>query len=122
MTARVGVLRTASGLATAADRIAELAVDGSDDVPAELAAWETTNLLTVAAALTAAAAAREETRGSHWRDDHPARDDERWSGHVDVTLDEDGAVAVLFRPAPPSDAPASLAPETSPTQPTPEIV
>ena len=34
--------------------------------------WETTNLLTVATALTAAARAREETRGSHWREDFPA--------------------------------------------------
>ena len=41
------------------------------------AAWEATNLLTVAAALVAAAPLREETRGSHWRDDFPDRDDER---------------------------------------------
>ena len=34
-------------------------------------AWETTNLLTVSAALAAAAALREETRGSHWREDFP---------------------------------------------------
>ena len=40
-----------------------------------MAAWETTNLLTVGSALLAAAQEREETRGSHWREDHPDRDD-----------------------------------------------
>ena len=48
--------------------------------------WETTNLHTVAAALVAAARLREETRGSHWREDFPDSDDEHWRGHLDVTL------------------------------------
>ncbi|GII77531.1 hypothetical protein Sru01_25130 [Sphaerisporangium rufum] len=52
--------------------------------------WEATNLLTVATALVTAAAAREETRGSHWREDFPARDDAWWSGHLDLTLTEKG--------------------------------
>ena len=77
-------------------------------MPAELAAWETTNLVTVAAALTAAATLRQETRGSHWRDDHPARDDARWSGHVDVTLDDEEkrALANILRRAE-ADGPAA---------------
>ncbi len=37
--------------------------------------WETTNLLTISTALADAAALREETRGSHWREDFPERDD-----------------------------------------------
>ncbi|MEO3813379.1 L-aspartate oxidase [Sphaerisporangium sp. B11E5] len=53
-------------------------------------AWETTNLLTVATALVTAAAAREETRGSHWREDFPERDDTWWLGHLDMTLAEEG--------------------------------
>ncbi|WP_433220960.1 L-aspartate oxidase [Microtetraspora malaysiensis] len=52
--------------------------------------WEATNLLTVACALTGAAAERHETRGSHWREDHPARDDRHWRSHIDVTLEEEG--------------------------------
>jgi succinate dehydrogenase/fumarate reductase flavoprotein subunit len=52
--------------------------------------WEATNLLTVAAALVHAARQREETRGSHWRDDFPGRDDDRWRGHLDTTLSADG--------------------------------
>ncbi|PZG57138.1 nicotinate-nucleotide diphosphorylase (carboxylating) [Spongiactinospora gelatinilytica] len=54
--------------------------------------WEATNLLTVASALVAAAALREETRGSHWREDHPDRDDTRWLGHLDATLSEEGII------------------------------
>jgi L-aspartate oxidase len=65
-------------------------------------AWETSNLLTVSTALAEAAALREETRGSHWRDDFQARDDERFAGHFDATM-ADGATTLTFRPAPPSD-------------------
>jgi L-aspartate oxidase len=46
---------------------------GADEVDQD--AWETTNLLTISAALADAAALREETRGSHWREDFPERDD-----------------------------------------------
>jgi succinate dehydrogenase/fumarate reductase flavoprotein subunit len=41
------------------------------------AGWEMTNLLFVGRALTMAALAREETRGSHWREDYPDPRD-RW--------------------------------------------
>jgi nicotinate-nucleotide pyrophosphorylase (carboxylating) len=59
-------------------------------VPPCTESWEATNLLTVATVLTGAAAARLETRGSHWREDHEARDDDGWLGHLDVTLTEEG--------------------------------
>ncbi len=59
-------------------------------VPACTEAWEATNLLTVATVLTGAAAARLETRGSHWREDHDTRDDDEWLGHLDVTLTKEG--------------------------------
>jgi len=48
--------------------------------------WEATNLLTVSTALTTAAAIRKETRGSHWREDFPDLDDERWRHHLVTTL------------------------------------
>ncbi|RVX45702.1 L-aspartate oxidase /nicotinate-nucleotide pyrophosphorylase [carboxylating] [Nonomuraea polychroma] len=60
------------------------------EVPACTESWEVTNLLTVATMLTGAAAARLETRGSHWREDHDTRDDDEWLGHLDVTLTEEG--------------------------------
>ncbi|MFS1298890.1 L-aspartate oxidase [Streptosporangium longisporum] len=52
--------------------------------------WETTNLLTVASVLVEAARHRQETRGSHWREDFPERDDAEWLGHLDVTLTAEG--------------------------------
>ncbi|GAA5144755.1 L-aspartate oxidase [Nocardioides marinquilinus] len=100
MTARVGVLRGAPGLAEAAAVLDKLA--GRDAEVVDLEAWQTTNLLTVAAALTAAATLREETRGSHWRDDFPDRDDDTWAGHVETTL-VDGVAEVSFTPSPATD-------------------
>ncbi|BEP14337.1 L-aspartate oxidase [Acidothermaceae bacterium B102] len=84
MTAGAGVLRTADSLKTTDVMLAELRAEPAGGPGLE--AWETTNLHVVAAALVAGALAREETRGSHWREDFPDRDDERWLGHLDVTL------------------------------------
>jgi L-aspartate oxidase len=47
----------------------------------------------VASALAAAALRREETRGSHWRQDFPDRDDERWRAHL-VTRLADGTISM----------------------------
>ncbi|HQR26529.1 MAG TPA: L-aspartate oxidase [Nocardioides sp.] len=101
MTGRAGVLRSATGLAQALDRLAALATD-PHGVETGQEAWETTNLLTLSTALASAALAREETRGSHWREDFPDRDDPAWSGHFDATLAA-GGVAVTFTPTPPTD-------------------
>ena len=100
MTAWAGVLRSASGLAEAEILIDKLAGDTTELVDQE--SWETTNLLTVSAALAAAAGLREETRGSHWREDFPDRDDDRWAGHFDCLL-VDGTTRVTFAPATPTD-------------------
>ncbi|MGH8867378.1 MAG: L-aspartate oxidase, partial [Actinomycetes bacterium] len=79
-----GVLRNADGLAVTGKRLADLASRPGREPRTE--AWEATNLLTVASALTAAASARAETRGSHWREDFPDTDDETWRGHLDTRL------------------------------------
>jgi L-aspartate oxidase len=100
MTAQVGVLRTASGLDEAAAVLDKLAGVTAEQVDQD--SWETTNLVTISAALADAAALREETRGSHWRDDFPERDDERWAGHFDVSM-TDGVTTVTFHPAPATD-------------------
>ena len=87
MTAGAGVLRTADSLKATDVALTELRAEPGGEPGLE--AWETTNLHMVAAALVAGALARQETRGSHWREDFPDRDDERWLGHLDVTLERD---------------------------------
>ncbi|MEV4218876.1 L-aspartate oxidase [Nonomuraea sp. NPDC049725] len=88
MSAGAGVLRSRASLTATAK-----ALHDARWTPVHVASctesWETTNLLTVATVLTGAAAARQETRGSHWREDFPDLDDE-WLGHLDVTLTEEG--------------------------------
>ena len=100
MTSRVGVLRTASGLEEAGallDKFAGVRAEAID-----LESWETTNLLTVSTALADAATLREETRGSHWREDFPERDDTHWAGHFDASM-TDGDTTLEFVPALPTD-------------------
>lgn len=102
-----GVLRSAAGLEAAAAALrgvrtdAHRAVDGGEHPVADpqVAEWETTNVHQVATVLTAAAAARHETRGGHLRSDFPARDDAAWLVRLEATLDPDGTLDV--RPAPP---------------------
>lgn len=101
MTHGAGVLRSAESLARAADRLegvhdaaaAQLRRDGKTAEPG-VETWEATNLHLVARVLVAAALRREETRGCHWREDRPARDDAAWRRHLLVTLRPDGALDV----------------------------
>ncbi|MFI6744563.1 L-aspartate oxidase [Actinomadura luteofluorescens] len=83
MTSHVGVLRRAEGLEAAARELAELGRGGAEP---GVEAWEVTNLYTVASAIVAAARRREETRGSHWREDFPERADGTWRGHLVTRL------------------------------------
>jgi L-aspartate oxidase len=83
MTRGAGVLRSALSLVDTAGALADLAAERATP---QVAAWEATNLVTVATALVAAATRREETRGCHWREDFPeARD--AWLGHLLAGLD-----------------------------------
>lgn len=100
MTKRVGVIRTADGLEKALEKLDVLAgrtvIDGGSDD------WAATNLLTISTALAAAASLRNETRGSHWREDFPDRDDAGFAGHVEVEM-VDGALQTRFVPSPATD-------------------
>ncbi|MEX2292105.1 MAG: L-aspartate oxidase [Mycobacteriales bacterium] len=78
-----GVLRSKASLAATACRLDDLA-RRTTDAPGP-AAWEATSLHQVAVALVAAAAQRAETRGAHWREDHPDVSD-AWRGHLVTTL------------------------------------
>ncbi|HET7735568.1 MAG TPA: L-aspartate oxidase [Nocardioidaceae bacterium] len=91
MTERAGVLRSESGLALGELELAVL-TEKTTDAP-NTDAWQTTNLLTLGTKLLEAARLREETRGSHWREDFPETDDARWLGHIDITTD-----SITYRP------------------------
>ncbi|MBC6458844.1 L-aspartate oxidase [Actinomadura sp. HBU206391] len=88
MTDHSGVLRSAEGLRTAERELTALAGRRCDEPG--VAAWEATNLHTVATAIVRAALRREETRGSHWREDFPGLDDAAWQGNLVTRLDGAG--------------------------------
>lgn len=97
-TAGPGVLRSAAGLAEAADRLAAVRTDAhrvgdggaAPIADPQVAEWETTNVHQVATVLTAVAATRTESRGGHVRTDFPDRDDDGWLVRVRAELDPDG--------------------------------
>jgi len=88
MSAGAGVLRNHRGLLETEGALVNLGRSSPGEPCVE--SWETTNLLTVARVLVAAAGEREETRGSHWREDFPERDDAEWLGHLDCRLTDEG--------------------------------
>jgi len=75
----VGLFRTRARLADAAD-----ALERSSVAPAPSTAdqWRHHNLLTVARLIARAALRREESRGGHYREDFPLRNDQQWRIHV----------------------------------------
>ena len=99
MTARAGVLRSREGLEPPCARSASWPPHRPG--PSRPGSWETTNLVTSAPRWPRPRCAREETRGSHWREDLPDRDDDPWAGHLDHRL-RDGVLAVLDPGSPPT--------------------
>ncbi len=95
MTDKVGVLRSAAGMSRAIEDLAALLDRVEDDPRTE--SWSVTNLVTISSVLATAALLREETRGSHWREDFPERDDGQWRGHVDTVL-VDGVLRPSYHP------------------------
>lgn len=99
MSSQVGVSRHRAGLSAALRQLDALAATSSVGVTGSRAAWEATNLLTLAAAVASAALARTESRGCHRRDDWPAPRDE-WLLHLDVRMTIDGDLAITGIPHP----------------------
>ena len=93
MTRGAGVLRSADSLAGTATELARL---GEERGTPHNAAWEATNLLTVATALVASAYTRLETRGCHWREDYPTAADE-WRGHLLDAINPRGVLTQSFQ-------------------------
>jgi L-aspartate oxidase len=87
MTRGAGVIRSARSLAETAEELEKLGTRTSAD-PRPVN-WEATNLHTVATALVAAAAHREETRGCHWREDFGDASD-AWRGHLLAAINPAG--------------------------------
>ena len=88
MTDDASVIRSAESLARATRTLAGLV-----NLPGASACtddWEATNLQLVARALVHQATLRQETRGSHWREDFPDRDDDRWRVRLVSTLTPSG--------------------------------
>ncbi|MFD3557732.1 L-aspartate oxidase [Streptomyces goshikiensis] len=113
MTDGAGVLRSAASLRTAAEALeglyaralTELETQGKTAVPGT-ETWEATNLLCVARVLVAAAQRRAETRGCHWREDHPDRDDAQWRRHLVVRLSATEKRALVVTPTDTADFPS----------------
>jgi len=96
MDRHVGVLRSADSLELAATELNSLATTELGRPITE--DWETTNIATIAAALTRHASLREETRGSHWREDFPERDDALWQVRLVSNLNVDGTLSTRTVP------------------------
>lgn len=63
-----------------------------------LAALEAEHVLTFSELVVAGALARTESRGAHWRTDHPARDDEGWLKHTMAFKNGDDAPTLDYKP------------------------
>ncbi|MEU6314656.1 L-aspartate oxidase [Streptomyces sp. NPDC047014] len=121
MTDGAGVLRSARSLAAAAEALEGLYATALNELEAHgktaepgVDTWEATNLLCVARVLVAAAQRREETRGCHWREDHPDRDDARWRRHLVVRLSATERRALVVVPTDSADFP-SVRPLSTPS-------
>ena len=92
-------LRTIAALGARAERVR---VAGNRAFnPGWHTALEVRNLLTVSEAVTRAALERKESRGAHFREDHPGKDAEAGKFNVVVRRGPDGAMQVSRRPIPP---------------------
>lgn len=89
-----GVIRSEASLTAAAAELEGLGGGGLSRTED----WETTNLAMVASVIVAHARLREETRGSHWREDFPDRDDARWQVRLVSELTADGTLITSEHP------------------------
>ena len=55
-------------------------------------------LIELAKVTVAGARARTESRGAHFRDDHPLREDEHWMKHTLATRADGGGVRLDYKP------------------------
>jgi len=96
MSTDAGVLRSASSLQDARRQLAGMSDAGGAKPSTE--DWETTNLHQLATVLVHHALLREETRGSHWREDFPEVDDQDWRVHLVTRVQPDGTLQTRSLP------------------------
>jgi succinate dehydrogenase / fumarate reductase flavoprotein subunit len=106
---KVGIVRLENEMEQALDGILKLrerakhvAVPGNREYnPGWHTALDLPNLLTVSEAITRAALLRKESRGAHFRDDYPAKDETYGSFNLIVREGKDGEMTVTREPLPP---------------------
>jgi L-aspartate oxidase len=87
MSRGAGVLRSSDSLLKTSSDLTRIEDRKSNQPCVE--AWETTNLFQLAQAILKAALIRQETRGSHWREDFPETSD-LWKKRIVQQLDQTG--------------------------------
>ena len=101
----VGVFRERSGLKKAYEKVCELkerfnrvAIDDRGDIfNTDLqAVFELRSILDLAEAIVLGALNREESRGAHYRKDHPKRNDRKWLKHTIFSL-KDGELTIDYK-------------------------
>ncbi len=60
--------------------------------------WELGNLLEIAELVTVCAIARPESRGAHYREDYPKRDDVNWLKHTLSWIKPSGEIELRYKP------------------------
>ena len=100
-----GIMRNREGLVRAADALREIReeVAGSSHRQEGEEPTGTLELLSaarVAGLILDAALRRQESRGAHFREDFPERDDEKWLGHLQVRVGANGEDVWNFQPKP----------------------
>lgn len=94
-----GVLRSAASLRRAAAWLTEAVRTAPPDVSPTTENWETTNIMTIAQVLVRHALLREETRGSHWREDFPESETD-WQARLVTHMDATGTFHSTLEPVP----------------------
>jgi len=91
MTRGVGTVRSGEGL-SALQRFLEVLAPLHHLEFMDVAGLELRNMLTLADIIVRAALARNESRGSHFREDFPLPDDEKWLKHLRWRIEDVGGV------------------------------
>ncbi len=103
----VGMFRTGEGMQSALETVRELR-ERYKHIPLHdhgrifntemMNIWELGNLLEIAELVTVAAIARTESRGAHYREDYPKRDDLNWLKHTLSWVKPNGEIELRYKP------------------------